>query len=83
MGFTALHFAAYKGDPFDLQQLTLEGTFNHIRIVKLLLDNGADPTIRSKRDDQWNLKARTPLDAAKQENRSHIIKTLQERGITE
>ena len=66
---TAIHFAAYRG------------TFNHIRIVKLLLEKGAKLDIKSRTDPEWpDIKARTPLDAAKQKGNQHIIKLLQDAG---
>jgi len=69
MGFSALHFAAYRG------------TFNHIRLVRLLLDKGARLDMKSRTDPEWpDIKARTPLDAAKQKGNPHIIKLLQDAG---
>ena len=67
--FVAVHFAAYRG------------TFNHIRIVKLMLEHGARLDIKSRTDPEWpDIKARTPLDAAKQKGNQHIIKLLEEAG---
>ena len=64
MGFTALHYAAWRG------------SFNHIRIVKLLLEKGADPSIRSRVDT-------TPYHAALEKDHKNIILAFKEKGIDE
>jgi ankyrin repeat protein len=66
-GVTPLHEAAFGGD---------------VEIVRMLLDAGADPNVRSGRTDD-GASGRNAIDFARDQHHADVVELLRARGAKE